>query len=74
MILYFYLLKKLLGFSSAGTINFDSDDDIIINAPKIYLGLETDVNKPEPAIKGENYLIFNFFRGLKNLGEGLSIC
>ena len=41
--------KKAIGFSSAGTINFDSDDKVIINAPQIYLGLEAK----EPLVKGQ---------------------
>jgi len=44
----FLFAKKSIGFSSAGTINFDSDDSCIINSPKIYLGL----NATEPLVKG----------------------
>lgn len=40
--------KKSVGFSSAGTIHFNSDSDCIINSPKIYLGL----NAVEPLVKG----------------------
>ncbi len=66
--------KESISFSSAGTIHFNSDDDLIINSPRIYLGLETDVDKPEPAIKGEKlYEALNFLaEALINLGEGLS--
>jgi hypothetical protein len=66
--------KKSISFSSAGTIHFNSDDNLIINSPKIYLGLETDVNKPEPAIKGEKlFEALSFLaEALINLGEGLS--
>jgi hypothetical protein len=44
----FLFANKSIGFSSAGTINFDSDDSCIINSPKIYLGL----NATEPLVKG----------------------
>jgi len=44
----FIFAKKSIGFSSAGTINFDSDDACIINSPKIYLGL----NATEPLVRG----------------------
>jgi hypothetical protein len=66
--------KESISFSSAGTIHFNSDDNLIINSPKIYLGLETDVNKPEPAIKGEKLFDALSFlaEALINLGEGLS--
>lgn len=40
--------KQSIGFSSAGTLNFDSDDKCIINSPKIYLGL----NASEPMLLG----------------------
>ena len=45
--------KKAIGFSSAGTINFDADDSIIVNAPKIYLGLGAN----EPLVKGTQLTI-----------------
>jgi hypothetical protein len=45
--------KKAIGFSSAGTINFDADDSIIVNTPKIYLGLGAD----EPLVKGTQLTI-----------------
>jgi hypothetical protein len=66
--------KESISFSSAGTIHFNSDDELIINSPKIYLGLETDVDKPEPAIKGEKLynLLNSLIDTLINLGEGLS--
>ena len=44
----FLFANKSIGFSSAGTINFDSDDSCIVNSPKIYLGL----NATEPLVKG----------------------
>jgi hypothetical protein len=44
----FLFSKKAIGFSTEGTINFDSDDKAIINSPKIYLGLDAN----EPIIKG----------------------
>lgn len=52
--------KKAIGLSSAGTINFDSDEEMIFNGTKIYLGLEAK----EPLVKGEK---------LKNLLEELLI-
>jgi hypothetical protein len=66
--------KESISFSSAGTIHFNSDEELIINSPIIYLGLETDINKPEPAIKGEKlYDLLNvLINALINLGEGLS--
>jgi hypothetical protein len=66
--------KESISFSSAGTIHFNSDEELIINSPRIYLGLETDINKPEPAIRGEKlYDLLNvLIDALINLGEGLS--
>ena len=45
--------KKAIGFSSAGTINFDADDSVIVNAPKIYLGLGAN----EPLVRGKQLTI-----------------
>jgi len=45
--------KKAIGFSSAGTINFDADEAVIINAPKIYLG----IGAKEPLVKGTQLTI-----------------
>ena len=42
--------KKAIGFSS---INFDADDSIIVNAPKIYLGIGAN----EPLVKGTQLTI-----------------
>jgi hypothetical protein len=66
--------KESISFSSAGTIHFNSSDELIINSSKIYLGLETDVDKPEPAIRGEKlYDLLNaLIDALNTLGEGLS--
>jgi hypothetical protein len=66
--------KESISFSSAGTIHFNSDEDLIINSPRIYLGLETDLNKPEPAIRGEKlYDMLNFLiEALLVLGENLA--
>lgn len=66
--------KESISFSSAGTIHFNSDDELIINSSKIYLGLETDVDKPEPAIKGQKLylLLSSLIEALTSLGEGLS--
>jgi hypothetical protein len=66
--------KESISFSAAGSIHFNSDDNLIINSPKIYLGLETDVDKPEPAIRGQKLydLIDYLITTLQDLGEGLS--
>ena len=45
--------KKAIGFSSAGTINFDADESVIVSAPKIYLGLGAE----EPLVKGTQLTI-----------------
>jgi hypothetical protein len=70
----FLFAKKAIGFSSAGTINFDADGDMVVNAKKIYLGLETDTAKPQPAIKGNNLenLLIDILDDLNNLGRKLS--
>ena len=61
--------KKAIGFSSAGTINFDSDDKVIMNAPQIYLGLEAK----EPLVKGQalESLLTDLLDSLEELGEKL---
>jgi hypothetical protein len=61
--------KKALGFSSAGTINFDSDDKFIVNSPQIYLGLDS----VEPLVKGNQLeLILNdILDSLNTLGNKL---
>ena len=62
--------KKAIGFSSAGTINFDSDDKFIVNSPQIHLGLDS----VEPLVKGNQLeLILNdILDSLNNLGKRLS--
>jgi hypothetical protein len=45
--------KKAIGFSSAGTINFDADEAIIVNTPKLYLG----IGATEPLVKGTQLTI-----------------
>lgn len=40
----FIFAKKTIGFSSAGSIHFNSDDIMIVNSPKIYLGLDAKEN------------------------------
>ncbi len=66
----FLFSKKAIGFSTEGTINFDSDDKTIINSPKIYLGLDAN----EPLVKGNQlvnllskllYSLDNFSRVLQ---------
>ena len=58
--------KKAIGFSSAGTINFDADDKIIINSPQIYLGLEAK----EPLVRGQALedLLSDLLDSLNELG------
>jgi hypothetical protein len=61
--------KKAIGLSSAGTINFDSDDKFIVNSPQIYLGLEAK----EPLVKGEalETLLSDLLDSLNELGNKL---
>ena len=70
----FLFAKKAIGFSSAGVINFDCKDILTINAPKIHLGLETDIEKLQPAIKGNDlfYLLSSLLSSLQDLGAGLA--
>ncbi len=70
----FLFAKEAIGFSSAGVINFDCDDTLTINAPLIHLGLESDVDKLQSAIKGDNlvYLLDRLLSSLQDLGTGLS--
>ena len=49
----FLFSKKAIGFSSAGTINFDADEYVIVNAPNIYLG----IGAKEPLVKGTQLTI-----------------
>lgn len=58
--------KKAIGFSSAGTINFDADEKVIINAPKTYLGLDAE----EPLVKGQvlEDLLSDLLDSLSELG------
>lgn len=69
----FLFAKEAIGFSSAGVINFDCDDILTINAPLIHLGLETDVQKLQPAIKGNDlvYLLDRLLSALQDLGVAL---
>jgi hypothetical protein len=70
----FLFAKKAIGFSSAGTINFDADSDMIVNAKKIYLGLGTFTANPQPVVKGDNLetLLIDILNDLNNLGQKLS--
>jgi hypothetical protein len=65
----FIFSKNAIGLSSAGTINFDSDDKMIINSPQIYLGLEAK----EPLVKGEalESLLSDLLDSLNELGAKL---
>jgi hypothetical protein len=62
--------KKAIGLSSAGTINFDSDDKFIVNSPQIYLGLEAK----EPLVKGQALedLLSDLLDSLNELGGKLT--
>ena len=62
--------KKAIGFSSAGTINFDADKSVIMNTPNIYLGLGAE----EPLVKGTQLTIMldDILKALKNLSSQLS--
>ena len=70
----FLFAKQAIGFSSAGTINFDADGDMVVNANKIYLGLGTFTAIPQPVIKGDNLetLLIDILDDLNNLGQKLS--
>ena len=70
----FLFAKEAIGFSSAGVINFDCNDTLTINAPLIHLGLETDIQKLQPAIKGNDlvYLLDSLLSSLQDLGAGLA--
>ncbi len=61
--------KKAIGFSSAGTINFDADESVIVNAPNIYLGLDAK----EPLVKGTQLTIMlnDILEALKVLSSQL---
>jgi hypothetical protein len=62
--------KKAIGFSSAGTINFDADDKVIVNAPQIYLGIDAK----EPLVKGQalENLLIDLLDTLDELGGKLT--
>jgi hypothetical protein len=61
--------KKAIGFSSAGTINFDADEKVIVNAPEIYLG----IGATEPLVKGTQLTIMldDILEALRVLGAQL---
>ena len=58
-----FFAAKSIGFSTAGSIHFNSDDVCIINSPKIYLGL----NATEPLVKGNQLTSY-----LQDLNESLA--
>jgi len=65
-----FFAAKSIGFSTAGSIHFNSDDVCIINSSKIYLGL----NATEPLVKGnrlEQYLK-DLNTSLSNVGKAMS--
>lgn len=62
--------KKAIGLSSAGTLNFDSDKEMIVSSPKIYLG----VKATEPLLLGNSTvdLLKEVFTSLNALSIALS--
>jgi hypothetical protein len=66
----FVFAKKSVGFSSAGSIHFNSDDSMIVNSPKIYLGL----NATEPLVRGGRLADYlgDLNETLVTLGKALS--
>jgi hypothetical protein len=62
--------KQAIGFSSAGSIHFNSDSVTIINAPKIQLG----INAEEPLLLGNKTVEFmtDFLKTLNQLVDSLS--
>ncbi len=56
--------NKAIAFSSSGTINFDCDNDYIVNAPRIDLGL----NATEPLLLGNQTI-----NSIKRLIEQITI-
>lgn len=67
----FIFARKTVGISSAGTINLDSDEHTIINAPKIYLGLDAS----EPLLLGNQSvnLLKELIEKIDLVSEQLSI-
>ena len=65
--------NKSIGLSTKGSINLDSDKYTILNAPKIYLGL--DANKEEePILLGNKTVVLlkNLFDSITKLSVSLS--
>jgi len=62
--------NKAIGLSTTGTVNIDSDKGVIINAPKIQLGLDAK----EPLLLGNKTvdLLKKLIDKLDNLSTGLS--
>lgn len=62
--------KKAIALSSAGTLNFDSDKEVIVNAPQIQLGL----NAEEPLLLGNKTvaLLIPIFERLLFLADKIS--
>lgn len=49
----FILAKETIGFSVGGSFHVNTGDEVIVNAPRIQLGLSTN-GKLEPIAKGES--------------------
>jgi len=67
--------KKSISFSSAGTINLDSDEYTVINAKKIYLGIHPNNEKPtEPLLLGNKTVewLNDLVNGINNVSVALS--
>lgn len=62
--------SKSIGLSSAGSLNFDSDGDFIVNSPKIQLGL----NASEPLLLGNttSNVLNQIINQILKLAESLS--
>jgi len=55
----FFIADKSVSLSSEGTVNIDTKDFVVINSPKIYLGLNSH-NESQPTLLGENtYQLLN---------------
>jgi len=62
--------KQAISFSSAGTLNFDSDSKCIIGSPRIFLGL----NAKEPLLLGRQTtdLLRSLLESLQKVSDGLA--
>ena len=65
--------KKAISLASLGTVNFDVTDRVIINAPKIELGLEAEVGG-QPVLLGQKTvdLLERLLNTLQAFGKALA--